>query len=255
MKEKVAVEDLREIKYIFDKKGVEFWLEHGTLLGAVREGKIIEWDSDIDLGTWSDYIEQIVAAFPEFKKRGFSVVLTRKKGTGTLIVKRLGCQVAVDLYGRKGGYAWIIPHIIHPTDEKYGSVYRTKIKGIEKLLRWLLNVFSPVTFTNPEGKFIRKTEVFMSLVPLDLRQLLAGVVWFVSDRRGCVIPWVVPKYFFEQLSTIQFYGMEFNIPSNVERYLEYRYGDDWRTPRKKWAFKDDGAMNLEMRLCDFLANA
>ena len=49
--------------------------------------------------------------------------------------------------------------------------------------------------------------------------------------------------------------MKFNVPFNVEKYLAYRYGDDWRTPRKKWVFTNDGAMNPKMRLCDFLANA
>lgn len=37
--------------------------------------------------------------------------------------------------------------------------------------------------------------------------------------------------------------MEFKIPSPVEEYLTYRYGEDWKTPKKDWRFyRDDGAI-------------
>ncbi len=53
----------------------------------------------------------------------------------------------------------------------------------------------------------------------------------------------IPKHYFENLNTINFYGMTFNIPSDVESYLEYHYGEDWRKPRKEWDFlKDDGTI-------------
>lgn len=80
-----AVENLREIKDILDKNGVEFWLDSGTLLGAVRDGKIIEWDTDIDLGTWYTNVTQLTSIFPEFKKRGFSAFLDMKWGAMSIL--------------------------------------------------------------------------------------------------------------------------------------------------------------------------
>ena len=35
---------------IFDKHNINYWAEGGTLLGCIREGKIIDTDDDIDLG-------------------------------------------------------------------------------------------------------------------------------------------------------------------------------------------------------------
>ena len=53
----------------------------------------------------------------------------------------------------------------------------------------------------------------------------------------------IPNRFFTDLSTITFYGMEFKVPSPVEEYLEYRYGKDWRTPKRDYIYyKDDGAI-------------
>jgi phosphorylcholine metabolism protein LicD len=39
---------------------------------------------------------------------------------------------------------------------------------------------------------------------------------------------VVPDKYYDNLENVKFYGVEFNIPSPIEEYLEFKYGD-WRT--------------------------
>lgn len=47
-------EDLLRLKEILDSIGFEFFLVQGTLLGAVRDGTLIDYDKDFDLGTFED---------------------------------------------------------------------------------------------------------------------------------------------------------------------------------------------------------
>jgi len=235
VKEEIAVENLREIKGILDKINIDYWLDMGTLLGAVRDGKIIEWDHDVDLATWYGNTKQIISAFPEFRKKGFYVFLGTKRNS--IVVTRSGCKADVYLYRKTDGYAWL--------------VWIVREKKLEKVLHSYMAILTRKSHAKPEGRFVRRTLMrFSPLLPLMLKEFLSYIMSLL-DRHAVyysnrsVIPVTVPKHYFEKLSIIEFYGMKFNTPSDIEKYLEYRYGSDWKIPIKKWIwYKDDGAVNL-----------
>jgi len=71
---------LKEAKVVLDEFGIVFFLRHGTCLGAVRDGALIGWDDDLDIGSiigmhglTVDSIEPVVAAFREC---GFNAIVT-----------------------------------------------------------------------------------------------------------------------------------------------------------------------------------
>ena len=61
MNEDKLIESLNQIKTILEKNKIKFWLDTGTLLGAVRDKKLIPWDYDLDLGAWYEDISKIIA--------------------------------------------------------------------------------------------------------------------------------------------------------------------------------------------------
>ena len=61
------LEILEKFKQVCDKHGLTFWLESGTLIGAVRHKGYIPWDDDIDVCMMrEDYDKLVKIAQEEF---------------------------------------------------------------------------------------------------------------------------------------------------------------------------------------------
>jgi phosphorylcholine metabolism protein LicD len=59
----ICQEVLNFIVNVCEKHGIEYWLEGGTLLGAVRHGGFLPWDDDIDLGMMRKDYELFIEVF------------------------------------------------------------------------------------------------------------------------------------------------------------------------------------------------
>ncbi len=69
-----CVELLKEFDRICSENGVQYWLDFGTLLGAVRHKGFIPWDDDIDTSMMKADIDKILPVLEEhFKKTVFVV--------------------------------------------------------------------------------------------------------------------------------------------------------------------------------------
>jgi len=82
------------------------------------------------------------------------------------------------------------------------------------------------------------------ILPSTLSKRLAEILLAVNKRVGLKKAlWVIPSTYFQQLKTITFYEMTFKVPAKAEDYLAYRYGKDWRIPKKGWVtIRDDGTV-------------
>jgi phosphorylcholine metabolism protein LicD len=70
---------LLAIRDLFAKHKIEWWMDYGTLLGAVREGRMIPHDKDGDIGVYQDDWEKILELMPELEKLGYNVVVKERR--------------------------------------------------------------------------------------------------------------------------------------------------------------------------------
>lgn len=176
-----SAEVLLRAKEALDGVGVFFWLDFGTLLGAVREGGFISHDTDLDISVFlSDYTCKIEESMI---KHGFSLLK----------------QYEID-----GG--------------EYGLEQTYEYKGVS---------FDIFYHSNHKESYT-KMQAFVPFVGCSYEESL-------NEKGGLmVIEQYLPKNGFDSM---QFLGEKFNIPSKVDEYLKYHYGEDFMIP-KKWDYKD-----------------
>lgn len=242
-RENALIELLRQVKEILNKYNIEFWLDCGTLLGAVRSGKFIPWEHDIDLGAWQEKVSHSLkmSISRELFNEGFDVYVAKNWIT---IKKNEGTWLDINFYSLLNDKA---------------IMSRLNAKNlIGKFLSVFLKTLSVPYFYKIDFRKIslyllgRNISVVISriLSPL-LRKRLAQIVLTVYEKIGSEdVSWIVPSRYFSDLSIMRFCGMEFRMPAKTEEYLAYRYGEDWHISRRDWTTsKDDGAVSsLDKRI-------
>lgn len=62
---KLSFEFLKFFDNICEKHNIEYWLDYGTLLGAVRHGGFIPWDDDLDVAMMRKDYNKFLEIFPQ----------------------------------------------------------------------------------------------------------------------------------------------------------------------------------------------
>jgi hypothetical protein len=100
-----CVKHLKEVLYylhdLFEEKKITYWLDFGTLLGAVRNGRIIPFDTDGDLGLYLEDRPKIMQLNSRINNDGFCYACytpKRANDTHIKICRSKDNHMMVDLF-------------------------------------------------------------------------------------------------------------------------------------------------------------
>jgi len=215
MKNDKKIQLLKDVKEVLDRNNITFFPTGGTLLGFIREQRIMPWDADMDFGIWHTDYDKLFNIRKEFEELGYKTFFAKGKYQH--------CSIC-----HPEGYA-------HYTDpEKYDVPFHAgfsfwaedRDKAIQ--LRFFDNNLFDRLFGEARKKIKCKTSI--KIYNFFRRSYCAFVLYFHKI-------YVYPLPWFEKLDTIQIYDMDIKIISNSGKYLEMMYGDNWRTPDKVWTKK------------------
>ncbi len=223
--EEKCVEVLRDVKQILDEAEVKYWLDFGTLLGAVRDAKFIPWDNPPgDLGIMCAELSKVIAKIPEMEEKGLVVDITDY----ALYIGKGSVLIHINLYHLKGAKAWMLWTARKP---KFHRVTRYFDR---------FGLGGRILYRNFPGRtkmpYLRQ-KIGFALIPSFVEHIIRKFSFRVYQWLGgkyCAV--VIPKSYYENLDTISFYGMTFNIPSHVHDYLSLYYGENWMNPDPNWTY-------------------
>lgn len=220
---------LIEVDKICRKHNIPYWIDCGTLLGAVRHGGFIPWDDDMDIAVlWKDYKKLkkiLIAELPEqfmFYDWKTEKYVCMKMGKVCDLHSRYKTDANHQLPG--GVYLDIFPlkkqfsyKVRNNLDYLYGRCFR-RIRGFnnsqkEKFISYL--AFPILSF------LVIIAECISLFWPTNkYAHIYGGVVSTARRYHKDMFP----------LSTITFEGHEFPCPHNTDDYLRNLYGDYMQIP-------------------------
>ena len=212
---------LVEFDRVCQKHNLKYWLDSGTLLGAVRHKGFIPWDDDIDLSMPLEDYQKLIELKDEFSEQiFFQTTQTDSKFPFDYIKLRSNRAKIVEFHEKdrdieyhQGVFVDIFPMLTIPDGEFYYNFY----SDIFKLIRDT----SAISLHTPNGKDMpnirhKLQNALKGLYQKNGKKIIYGgempdvPAWFDRDK---VFP----------LQKIEFEGLEFFAPNDPYHYLENIY--------------------------------
>lgn len=242
----------KEIKRICNDNGIEYFLDSGTLLGAVRHKGFIPWDDDMDIGmTRENYDKFIEAAKSGLKEEYFLQTWETDKNYPMPFAKiRLnGTKYVENVFEKaqmhQGIYVDVFPYDIWPDKKgRQKKLWRKRLYlqsmimmkchylkfKSDKAWKYFLKA---VMFT-----FIRFLSLFHSKRSLIKRyekearkfSALGGESVYEQTVNFKFGYWVVPSECIENSIELLFEDETFKCPQEYDKYLTEVYGDYMTLP-------------------------
>lgn len=230
------VELLRFVDNVCKKHEINYWLDGGTLLGAVRHGGFIPWDDDVDLTMLRKDYNKLLEVLPlEISKHDYF---------------KENCGLTLLIEGQKNYFSDF--KSVYDVDDKEGYLNDDNFSFLQ--IAWLKPYvkidFFPKDFLETEKISFFKKNYVSNKYKFNQKVKKGEYLFFkklneFNDKFGFVlnetpqfadsfdvIP-LAPVRIFETsktfpLNKISFEGYEFNCPNDVDYYLSLIYGKNFR---------------------------
>lgn len=217
---------LIEVDRICRKHNIRYWIEGGTLLGAVRHGGFIPWDDDMDIAVMHNDYKRMLDVLEKELPENMKVQTHKTDPYFCLLFAKIRDTNSEIIESHKHKY-------------KYNGIF-IDIFPMKKINKFLSYTSYVITYWCFEYiyKFRKNNKKFIKMAFYCLR-----IMYFFFEVVNFIIPNKKINYywgtFFENnseekdifpLTRLDFEGYKFNAPKNYEQVLRNCFGDYNKLP-------------------------
>lgn len=237
---KIQLQILDAVSDFCEKHQIKYWLDCGTLLGAVRHKGYIPWDDDIDIGMLRPDYDKFMQLFnlenDRYKfysyenNKNFLYPYGKVLDTDTVLYEpdkhgiKLSVNIDVFIYDNAPDNDRKVNKMFRKRDFylRMNILRNFKIKSKKRLVQLSKFFIIPFIKLFPKDYFVKR-------IVINSRQF----VDFSTNRIGNFTAYskmVCNRNVFNQMISIEFEGKKYNAPIGYEEWLTAFYGDYMQLP-------------------------
>ena len=241
----------KEIKRVCDENGIKYFLDSGTLLGAIRHKGFIPWDDDMDMGMLREDYERFIEIAPKELKpeyflqtwktdKSYPYAFAKIRKKGTVFIE----AVSQKTNAHNEIFVDVFPYDIYPDDETVRTKLTKKIMLLKYSL-WMKDGMTPwlrhksvldrllvkyvphyfYALTHSRDAMIAEYEKLMPMHNAETSK------YYVEQSGGTPFgKWIIPTECFKDFIEVKFEDTMFLVPEKYDLYLKTVYGDYMQLP-------------------------
>ncbi len=238
----LEIKVLQEIDDICRRNGIQYFLAGGTLLGAVREGKAIPWDDDLDIGMLREDFEKFRKVCPKELGPEYSYSSTFNNSGSHYTIDKVrldGTYFSTNFSNKNEFKDGIFIDIL-----VYDRTSNCKIfQKLHSLILTTLTVLMEIKWFNQARKKYHYTfsKIFLPLLRAIPWCVFNGLFnffatfyrhkknaeWLIDSVGKKVYADPLPNKGLDEVVYVDFEGIKAPIPVDPVPYLTYAYGESY----------------------------
>jgi len=219
----------KDVCDLLARNNINFWICHGTLLGVIRESRLLPWDDDIDFAVWNDEVNKDMI-INIFEDNGY---------IQEFVFGDMDClhffgenkNIDISFYKKNQNTAsvvWAVPP--NSFFAKVG-VYFTRIICTKKLIK--IEPSENLIKTLLYWCFMSLSLPFRYIFPTNLKDMIYKSITKYIDIQYMGYSYPLDLMVFKK---IEYKGIAVQVPVDADKCLEITYGKEWRHPQANYVW-------------------